>query len=296
MDNEVVVIIGAGPAGMATAIQLKRYNIESVLLEQENIGGLLRNANLVENYPGFPEGISGLELVELFKEQLKQAGVRVCFEKVIALEYCDRGFVTETDRRKIESSVVVVATGTEPKKFSTPRIPDTVKERVFYEIHSIRRIKNNRIAIIGAGDVAFDYALSLSRHNEVTILNRSAETKCLPVLWERCLINKKISYLTHTDVQELEDARGGVLLHCIDANSQEPILIEADYVIVAIGREPYLDFMKIGQEEIKNLMKARKLYLIGDVRNEIYRQTAIAAGDGIRAAVEIYRNIERKDT
>ena len=192
IHNSEVVIIGAGPAGIATAIQLRRYNIEPVLLERKKIGGLLGNANLVENYPGFPGGISGLELVELFKKQLKNTGVKVDFENVMELEYEDGAFFTRTNKRAIKSNIIVIATGTKPRKNSGFSISDEIKDRVFYEIYPILGIKNKKIAVIGAGDAAFDYALNLCRENEVTILNRSEQTKCIPVLRERCKKSENI--------------------------------------------------------------------------------------------------------
>jgi len=195
-----VVVIGAGPAGIATAIQLKRHNIEPVLIEQNDVGGLLKNANLVENYPGFPEGITGTTLATLFKRQLENAGVAVHTEKVLKLEFREEAFLTKTERRVVQSPIAVIATGTIPKTTSHI-IPESIKGRVLYEIYPMLSVRNKKIAIIGAGDAAFDYALSLSAENEVIILNRGEETKCLPLLRERCEAIKSISYVENIDVQ-----------------------------------------------------------------------------------------------
>ncbi|MCK4224556.1 MAG: NAD(P)/FAD-dependent oxidoreductase [candidate division Zixibacteria bacterium] len=294
VDIKDVVIIGAGPAGIATAIQLKRYNIEPVLLEQEEIGGLLRNANLVENYPGFPEGIGGLDLVGLFKKQLENAGVTVTFERVLEIDYKDKVFFTKTNRKVFTSATIVIATGTKPKKFSDLPISDDIKDRIFYEIYPIRGIKNKRIAIIGAGDAAFDYALNLSFKNEVIILNKSKRTKCIPVLRERCMKSENISYLPDVSLREINNEHSKVILTCIHNGSQEKMQIDTDYLIFAMGRVPCLNIL--GGElkrSYETLRKANKLYMVGDVKNGIYRQTAICVGDGLKAAMEIFRNMGR---
>ncbi len=293
MEIKDVIIIGAGPAGIATAIQLKRYNIEPIILEQGEIGGLLRNANLVENYPGFPEGISGLDLIGLFKKQLKNIGVKVNFESVLELEYKNKLFFTKTSHRVIKSKITVIATGTKPRKISAS-ISDDIKDQIFYEIYPILGIKNKKITIIGAGDAAFDYALNLSCKNEVVILNRSKRAKCIPVLMKRCMKSENIAFLCNVSVKEINNERSKPLLTCTYNDSQEKIQINTDYVIVAIGRDPCLNFL--GSELKKHLeilINSNKLYLVGDVKNGIYRQTAICVGDGLKAAMEIYNKIRK---
>lgn len=290
MQVRDVVIIGAGPAGLATAIQLQRYNIEPVLLEQNEIGGLLRNANLVENYPGFPEGISGLDLVALFEKHLEHAGVRASFERALELEYRDQVFFVQTNHRLITSKIAVIATGTKPVRIAT--FPIT--ERILCTVYPILGIRNKKVAIIGAGDAAFDYALNLSRENKVTILNRSERVKCIPLLMERCMQSRNISYLHNTTVRAIADEGDRLALTCIQGDDHNESHIGADYVVVAIGREPCLDFLGSELERrFEDLIDANRLYLVGDVKNDIYRQTAICAGDGVKAAMQIHQSIEK---
>ncbi len=203
MGTRDVIIIGAGPAGIATAIQLKRHGIEPVILERGEIGGLLRNANLVENYPGFPDGISGPNLIELFKRQLANTGIAVSSERVLELSHRDEAFFTKTNRRMFRSTTAVIASGTKPTKISEIRITDGINDRIFYEVYPLRGMVNQKIAIIGAGDAAFDYALGLSQNNEVTILNRGEQDRCIPVLRDRCMKSEAISYLTNVCVREV---------------------------------------------------------------------------------------------
>lgn len=291
MDIKDVVIIGAGPAGIATAIQLKRYNIEPVLLEQGEIGGLLRNANLVENYPGFPQGMSGLGLVELFARQLENAGVRVTFERVLEIEYRDGTFFTQTDGKTFTSAAAVVATGTRPKPVAQLAIADEIKNRVLYEIHPLLSAKDKKITIVGAGDAAFDYALSLSGRNQVVILNRSKNTNCTPLLWERCTQCESISYLPDSSLRAINNGESEVVLDYTDNDSQREMRLIADYVVLATGRIPCLDILGVQlKKRCAELIQAKKLYLVGDVSNGTYRQTAICVGDGVRAAMEISKN------
>lgn len=294
MDSKEVVIIGAGPAGIATAIQLKRCSVETVLLEQEEIGGLLRNANFVENYPGFPEGVSGPDLVELFNKHLKKAGINVSFERVLELDLNDEDFFTKTVKREIKSKIIVIATGTKPKKIPFPPVSEEIKDRIFHEIYPIIGIKNKKVIIIGAGDAAFDYALNLSQMNEVVIVNRSEHSRCLPLLMERCMKSGNISYLCNTGVSEINDADNRLLVTCISSDSRRKNTVHADYVVFAVGRKPCLDFT--GRElnkNLENVIKTDRLYMVGDVKNKIYRQTAICVGDGIKAAMKIYNKTLR---
>ena len=286
MDKvDSVAIIGAGPAGIATAIQLKRHGVEPILLEKGEIGGLLRNANLVENYLGFPDGISGSELVKLFKKQLENAGVGVRFEEVINLDYRDGQFLLETNLCTFTCPIVVVASGTKPRSLSYPdTLQEDIRDRIFYEIHSFQ-VSNERIAVIGAGDAAFDYALHFSSNNEVTILNRSSKVKCLPLLWERAARSENISYLEETEVKRIEPC-DGLILTCSTPSGERKIF--SNYLIIAIGRDPCLGFLRKNiRNDIKGLRQAGKLYFVGNVSEGIYRQTAISTGDGVRVAMEI---------
>ena len=136
MKTKDIIVIGAGPAGIATAIQLRRHGLEPLIIEKSHIGGLLRNANLVENYPGFPDGISGPNLVSLFQTQLENNSVEVRLDKVENLEYDDR-FLMTTSTGLLVSRIVVVASGTKPVEYTGPMIPEEARSKILYEIDSI---------------------------------------------------------------------------------------------------------------------------------------------------------------
>ena len=293
MKINPVAIIGAGPAGLAAAIQIKRFGIDPLIFEMDAPGGLLRNANLVENYPGFPRGIAGIKLVRLFERQAQAVGVELTRSRVTQLDWVGTAFRLDTPYGARVARRVVVATGTRPRTFSDFAIPASLTGRVVYEVFQLFGVTGKQIAIVGAGDAAFDYALNLAgRGNTVTILNRSDELKCLPLLWERSQVEPRIRYLAHTTVETLEPGTNdGLLLRCI--SMREKLEIQADYLLGAIGRVPRLDTISPRvQDQAQSLESRALLYFIGDVKNGIYRQTSIAVGDGVRAAMQIYQQIE----
>ena len=293
MRVEPVTIIGAGPAGLAAAIQLKRYGITPITFERAMMGGLLHNANLVENYPGFPDGVSGPELARCFVAQASRIGVDVTFEAVTLLEEASGHFRVTTPSRVCLSRIVVIATGTRPCTFSDFEILVRLRARVFYEVFPLLGVEGKRIAIVGAGDAAFDYALNLAKKNQVVILNHNAQHKCLPMLWERSQAVSQISYHARTTVSRMsETVSGGITLKCTAPTGS--INLDVDYLIGAIGREPQLDFVATQfLERAPELEKRGGLYRIGDVKNGIFRQVSIAVGEGVLAAMKIYRQLEK---
>ena len=286
-----VVIIGAGPAGIAAAVQLRRYGIPAIVIEKERIGGLLWNANLVENYPGFPYGISGPRLVRLFEKQVERIGVEVVFDEVRVLDMVNETWNVETCMRCYRPRVAMVASGTKPRPFPFG-IPANIQERVLSTVYPILNVRGRHIVIVGAGDAAFDYALNLSRRNIVTILNRDKATACLPLLWERARACASVLYHDEIAVREIaaSEAGNGLAVRCESRGAES--WLAADYLIFAMGREPQIDFLSARIKEQQGALFDRgQLWLIGDVKNGLLRQTAIAAGDGLKAAMQIYKTL-----
>lgn len=284
---EDAVVIGAGPAGLSAALQLTRHGIMPLVFESGRAGGLLRNAGLVENYPGFPGGISGSDLADRFVRQALSAGVRIVEDEVTALRREGGMFQVVTNSETRLSRSAVVASGTKPIKLTGIAVGEPCEEKVIYEISSLLHTEGRHFAIVGAGDAAFDYALNLCRKNDVTVLNRSDKVKCLPLLRERaaaCGIN----YLPNAILKEISAAADGRLL--LKASlSGRPILLQADYVVGAAGRDPQTDFMSESLlDRFGELEKRGLLHMAGDVRNGMLRQTAIAAGNGIMTGMLIY--------
>lgn len=290
MPVEPVAIIGAGPAGLAAAIQLRRYGIAPLVFERAAAGGLLWNAKLVENYPGFPSGIPGPELVNLFIEQARHAGVQVTAAEVKQLTHTGDCFTLVADRQAFSARIVVIASGTRPRQFEGLDIPAHLQDRVFSEVQPLLHLTGKRIVIVGAGDAAFDYALNLSRKNNVWILNRSEQVKCLPLLWECACAAERITYHPNWTVAAVDEHPAeGLRLAC--ETPQGRAWLQADYLVGALGRLPQVDYLSSAFLEVApQLQQQGLLYWIGDVKNGLYRQTAIAVGDAIRAAMQIYQH------
>lgn len=286
-----VAIIGAGPAGVAAAVQLQRFGINPLLFEKTRIGGLLNNAYLVENYPGFPNGISGINLVKKLKQHLKKWHLKIVKERVVKISREKSDFIVQTSR-KYRAQIVVVASGTEPK---LPKKDITgFQKKIFFEVYPIRNTKNKRIVIVGAGDAAFDYALNLSRYNKVTIFNRKNEIKGLDLLFKRMKkINGKgkIDYFKNTKIHSIKRLNNYLITEIVK-NGKRRNYIKCDYILFAIGREPAIDFLTSSVRHKFPEGDNKRIYFIGDVRHGNLRQTGIAIGDGVLAAIKVNQYLE----
>ncbi len=292
MIRSDVILIGGGPAGLTAAIQLKRYGIQPLLFEAERLGGLLWNANLVENYPGFPEGIPGPALVAQFTAQFHRLGLQAISETALHLDLAPAGIRVQTSGQEYLARVVVIASGTRPRRFPDGLVPPEAEKRVFYEVVPLLALVEKQVAVVGAGDAAFDYALNLARRdNEVHILNRGGEVKALPLLQERVAKNALIHYHPGTSLNAVTDLKR--FLELSITSPDLPGTLSVDHLIGALGREPNLPgFSAAFEKDLPALIAAGRVHLVGDVANGIYRQTAIAVGNGLQAAMKIFAHLK----
>lgn len=277
-------VVGCGPAGIAAAVQLGREGRRPLVFEGRHPGGLLRNANLVENYPGFPGGISGPELVERMTAQLDGSGIELRREEIVELRPRPGGFLLRGATAEYQAARVVLAPGTRPRRLT---LPAACRSRVFSEIVELTDrgpVEGRRIAIVGAGDAAFDYALNLARANEVVILNRAAATRCLPLLERRAEEHPLIEQRRNVVLDAVEVSAAGLLLRCRSAAREYTLCV--DYLLAAIGREPRLELLR------DLTTPPPGLWLVGDAAHPRHRQTALAVGDGLRAALELTGDLE----
>ncbi len=262
MPKEQVIIIGGGPAGVACAVQLRRYGLDPLIIEKNTIGGLIKNAWRIDNYPGFPDGISGEEMVGKLQSHLKRFDIRYSISEIRNAKYINGIFILETADGRISCDILVVASGTKPRKSTC--------DDEFTEVFPLLGIKDKKIDIVGAGDAAFDYAMSLSPENKITIYNRGTEIKCIPALLEIALKQPNITYVENSEPS-----------------------FSSDYTIFATGRKPDMDCLS---DNLKNMQLQLEqqglLYVIGDVKNGMVRQSSVAIGDGIKAAMSIKDSIK----
>lgn len=287
--HKEAVIIGAGPSGVSAAIGLKRAGRSFHIFERCQVGGLLRQANCVENYPGFSGGISGNKLSDCLAGHLSKLGVKPIYERVDKVSWNGKEFEIESVSASVRTSYLVVASGTKPK---TPaiEIPSQAKKYVHSSILDLNDTEDSKIVIIGGGDVAFDYSLNLARRNKVFLLYRSASS-CLPLLYERVNSNPQIEVIKEAHIESIIPKNDGVKLFYNKGGKN--LSIGAHHVLFAVGRVAECGFLSdnISPAEITKLQEKKKLYLVGDVKNGNLRHAAIAAGDGLRAAMEIIEDM-----
>jgi len=290
MNHYHIAIIGAGPAGMACALQLRRMGLEPVIFERENPQSMLRMANWVDNYMGFPEGIRGEELFRNFQEQLERFQLERVYKEVRNVVLYEDHFLIDTYDENYLSSVLVLTCGTRPKKTVIPAWNEAVEKYLYYDISEIPLQGDLSIGIIGIGDAAFDYALNLNkRGHQVKIFGRSeliGANKALMEQFKRSEgIDLNLNYML-TSVDELIEGK----IRCRFKKNEDMVEHNLDCLIFATGREANLDFLDEGiLDKMEELREKKILFLAGDVINGDYRQTAIATGDGIRVAMEIFQ-------
>ncbi len=264
MDAKVG-IIGAGPAGISTGVQLQRYGISHIILEQEKIGGLVANAYLLENTILYPHGLRGSNFVKILEEYARKYALSIIFERVLEVKKKEN-FEVMTQNNVYTFRYLVVATGTRPKRLSY--------FGVNYHVTELKKSNYGKVLIIGGGDIALDYALSMSeKASRVYVLHRS-ELKAIPSLQNHVKKRKNIK-LVSGEPKNILPITGGKRVVTSAG------VFEVDEVLVAIGRVPNLEI-------VENIRDPR-LFIIGDARNGIYRQTSLAIGNGIKTAMRIWR-------
>ena len=291
MKHSRIIIIGFGPAGMACAIQLKRMGLTPIVIEKSRPGGMLSNANLIENYLGFPKGIPGSKLAEIFREQAYNYNINAIKDDINVVRYSNNTFYLNGNSDEYTCDKLVIASGTSPK-WPENLPPGLIHAGLIHaDIALLGQISSKSIGIIGAGDAAFDYALSLAqRGNSVMIFNRGTKVKALLRLQEKVSNANYISYFENYSLENARISDGKMLSLSFKENMQEHEFM-VDYLIFATGRIPALNFLDPEMnDKLDALQEDHRLYMIGDVKNGIFRQLSLAVGDGIKAAMDIYNH------
>ena len=269
---------------------LHRAGFAPLLLERGERGGLLRNANLVENYPGFPGGIKGVDLVERFSKQLDALDIRVTKAEVRLVSKSGDLFRIKSDTGGFSARAVIVASGTRPRKSLLRGSDGLLGSKVFNELVDmpLEKVAGKHVVVIGGGDAAFDYALNLQgRGCDVTIISRS-EPKCLSLLRARAEAGG-IEVAMRVAPEQVKVVPRGISLQC--GSGRDRLEFSADYILLACGREPNNEILsptlrrQVGKATEIPETNIPGLYLAGDLVRGRHRQTGIAVGDGIRAAM-----------
>ena len=298
-----IALIGCGPACAAAAIQLIRSGFEPLIICKSN-QTTLRNANLIENLIGFPNGISGENLNKLIKQHLENNSARMIQDKVISVKRKESKFVIETNRNYIEAQFVVIGSGTIPKILNVEGEEESYKNKLlFYEIYNAKNhAEDKSISIVGSGDAAYDYALSLSEiAKEITIIQRTnKKSKSLALLQKRAAKNKKITVFSGRAIKKIFSEEKTEIKQLEISFNDTFETVKTNLILVAIGRKANIEFLSPELlKEFNSLANTvntnindSKIYFIGDIKNGLYRQIAIATGEGIRTAMEIVNRIK----
>lgn len=271
------IIIGAGPSGVIASIYLKRAGFSILLIEKNEIGGLIRNAYRIENYLGF-NSISGIKYSQLMKNQLKKNKIEIVYDEIKKVNYNNK-YIISSENNIYVSKCLLIATGSKPKLLNKKLLSsDKINNKIYYHITDLPSgYKNSIIGILGGGDVAFDYALNLFKNGlKVKILVRN-KPKCLDNLMNKVL-DSKIEIINNIEIKTIVDNKDKLLLY---TNND---VLEVDMLLIAIGRE---------KNDINTINKNNNnCFKIGDLSNIEYRQLSIACGDAILKSMKIEKYLK----
>ncbi len=305
-----VVIIGTGCAGWTAAIYTGRANLEPLVLSGTQLGGQLTTTTEVENFPGFPEGVMGPELMGRMQQQAEKFGAKVEYKKVNEITRNDDGtFDLETDSGTIQSKTVIIATGAAPRYLGLENEMSLVGHGVtscatcdgaFY--------RDVPVAVVGGGDSACEEANFLTRFaSKVYLVHRRDELRASKIMADRVLANDKVEPVWDSGITEyLTDEKGEVrAVNLENLKTGESSELEVKCVFVAIGHVPNSQFVGdlvdldengyVLQNAHSTGTKTPGLYAAGDVADHVYRQAITAAGQGCAAAIEAERYLADGD-
>ena len=301
-----VVIIGGGPAGLTAAIYAGRYRLNFVLFERIAVGGQITTSEWVENYPGFPDGITGTELMQNFEKQAIKFGAKFVSTEVKRIEKKEEIFYIETGYGEIKSSTVILATGAEPIKLPVKEEEKFRGKGISYcATCDAAFFKDKSVAVIGGGDTAIIDALTLTKFaKNITVVHRRKELRAAKILQERALNNPKIQFELGYIPISIKGEKKVEALEIENVATKEHKLLYVDGIFVAIGTKANSELVKdIVELDERGFVKTdmhmqtslNGLFAVGDVRNTPLRQVVTACGDAAIAVAEV-QNLRHKST
>ncbi len=307
--NRKVIIIGSGPAGLTAAIYAARADLHPLVFEGNQPGGQLTITTEVENYPGFPEGMNGPEMMDLFRKQAQRFGAETQFKHVTKVDFSERPFKVWVGEELFKSDSVIISTGASAKMLGL----DSEKELMGYGVSACATCdgffyKDKKVLMVGGGDSAMEEAIFLTKFaSEVWIVHRRDELRASKIMQERVLNHPKIHLHWNSVIDRIlgtkETGVTGVILK--DTKTGDLRKDSCDGVFMAIGHTPNTSlFNGVLDEDSKGYLLTKGestatnipgVFACGDVKDSTYRQAVTAAGSGCKAAIDVERFLELSD-
>ncbi|MDE2996935.1 MAG: thioredoxin-disulfide reductase [Bacteroidota bacterium] len=301
-DVHKVVIVGTGPAGLTAAIYAARANLNPVVIQGPQPGGQLITTTDVENYPGFPDGIMGPEMMQKFEAQAERFGAELQWGMVTSVDFSERPFKLVVDEEKpFLAETVIISTGASAKYLGLENESRLLGKGVSAcATCDGAFFREQDLAIVGGGDTAMEEALFLTRFaSKVFVIHRRDEFRASRIMQERVLNHEKIEVLWNTTVEDVvgESEVEGLLIK--DVTSGETRTLDVRGFFVAIGHEPNTDIFAdwLDQDETGYIItkpdstytNVEGVFACGDAQDHVYRQAITAAGTGCMAAIDAER-------
>ncbi|MFC1990427.1 thioredoxin-disulfide reductase [Chloroflexota bacterium] len=294
--NYDVVIIGAGPAGLTAGLYTSRARLNSLLIERGLFGGQIINAEQVENYPGFPEGISGFELGQLMRQQAEKYGLETATANATGLELKEDPKAVRTTEGNFTARAVIIAGGSERQKLGVPGEKEYTGKGVSYcATCDAAFFKEQTVAIVGGSDTAITEALHLSKFaTRVYLIHRRRQLRATRILQERAFAEPKIEFLWDSTADRIEGENFVKTLRINNVPTGEKSTLEVAGIFVSIGFKPDTEYLKgllplnpVGHVITNEKMETEipGIFAAGDIRQDSARQAITAAGDGATAAI-----------
>ena len=304
--NRKVIIIGSGPAGLTAALYTARANLNPLVFEGSQPGGQLTITTDVENFPGFPDGIMGPELMDLFRKQAERFGAECHFEHVTKVDFSKKPYNVWVGDKNYQAESIIIATGATAKMLGL----DSEKELMGFCVSACATcdgffFKDKKVLVVGGGDSAMEEATYLTKFaSEVVIVHRREEFRASKIMIDRAINNPKIRVLWNSTIDEIMGSQEkGV--HAVKINktdSDESFEEECDGVFMAIGHKPntelFTDILKTDQNGYlvttngSTSTNIDGVFACGDVQDHVYRQAVTAAGSGCMSAIDAERYLE----
>lgn len=299
-EVEDMLIIGGGVAGFTAALYAGRAMLQPLVLVGPAPGGQTATTDLMENFPGFPEGIPGSVLAQNIQQQAERFGARIVMDEVTEVDFSERPFRVKTWEREYRARAVIVATGATPRRLGVPGEKQLIGRGVsFCATCDGFFYRDKEVVVVGGGDAALDEGLFLTRFaRQVTIVHRRDQLRAQKVLQERAFANERIRFVWNSVVTEIlgDDKVTGVRLRNVKTGEEQ--VLPADGVFIYIGMNPNTDLFR-GQLELdengyiitdkRQRTNIPGVYAAGDVQDPWFRQSVIAAATGAAAAMDAER-------